>query len=178
MTQVLVLPGYQNSGPEHWQSLWIKEHSGYRRVEQQDWDLPLAAEWVRALDQEIAASSGQVALVGHSLGCITVARWAAENPDRAGALVKAALLVAPADVERLPDLPLGSFAPISRAPLPFRTTVVGSRDDPYVSYGRTEEFAAVWGAELVDLGDRGHINADSGLGSWPAGHGILTGLLG
>ena len=30
--------------------------------------------------------------------------------------------------------------------------------------------AAAWGAEFQDYGDRGHINADSGLGDWPEGH--------
>lgn len=122
-------------------------------------------------------ASDQVVLVGHSLGCITVARWAAAYPDQAGVRVRAAFLVAPADVERLPDYPLASFAPIPRTPLPFRTTVVGSRNDPFMAYERTEEFAAVWGANLVDAGDAGHINADSALGRWTEGHRLLANLL-
>jgi predicted alpha/beta hydrolase family esterase len=178
MTTVLVLPGYENSGPEHWQSRWEREHPDHRRVEQRDWSFPLADDWVSALDGAVAAEPGQVVLAAHSLGCITAVRWAAADPDRARARVRGALLVAPADVERLPDLPLGSFAPVPRTGLPFRTTVVGSRDDPYMSFDRTEEFAAAWGADLVDLGRAGHINADSGLGSWPQGRRLLDELLG
>ncbi|MBA9003795.1 RBBP9/YdeN family alpha/beta hydrolase [Thermomonospora cellulosilytica] len=177
MTQVLVLPGYENSGPGHWQTLWERENPGYRRVEQRDWSFPQAGEWTAALHEAVAAASGQVALVAHSLGCIAVARWAAEHPGTARDLVRAALLVAPADVERLPDLPLGSFAPIPRRALPFRTTVVGSRNDPYMAFERTVEFSGAWGADLVDLGDAGHINADSGLGSWPEGRRLLDDLL-
>ncbi|TNY35138.1 RBBP9/YdeN family alpha/beta hydrolase [Thermomonospora catenispora] len=177
MTQVLVLPGYENSGPDHWQTLWERENPAYRRVEQRDWSFPRAEEWTATLHEAVTAAPERVALVAHSLGCITVARWAAEHPDAARELVQAALLVAPADVERLPELPLGSFAPIPRRALPFRTTVVGSRNDPYMTFERTVEFAEAWGADLVDLGEAGHINADSGLGSWPEGRRLLAELL-
>ncbi|PYM48393.1 MAG: hypothetical protein DME16_11120, partial [Candidatus Rokuibacteriota bacterium] len=39
-TPVLVLPGYGDSGPEHWQSLWEAEDPACRRVVQRDWMLP------------------------------------------------------------------------------------------------------------------------------------------
>ncbi|MBI5907735.1 MAG: alpha/beta hydrolase, partial [Burkholderiales bacterium] len=39
-SNVLLLPGWQNSGPDHWQSLWERVH-GYQRVEQHDWMRPL-----------------------------------------------------------------------------------------------------------------------------------------
>eukprot|EP01035_Chromulina_nebulosa_P068504 gene68504-93870_t len=53
-----------------------------------------------------------------------------------------------------------------RRPLPFPTTVVASRTDPYVTFERAEAFAADWGSRLVDLGDAGHINILSGHGLW------------
>jgi len=31
---VLIVPGWTNSGPQHWQTLWEHEHPEYRRVEQ------------------------------------------------------------------------------------------------------------------------------------------------
>ncbi|RZI94330.1 MAG: alpha/beta hydrolase, partial [Rubrivivax sp.] len=34
--RVLLLPGWQNSGPDHWQSRWERLH-GDERVEQHDW---------------------------------------------------------------------------------------------------------------------------------------------
>ncbi|MGI5169349.1 RBBP9/YdeN family alpha/beta hydrolase [Spirillospora sp. CA-253888] len=178
MIHVLTVPGYQSSGPAHWQTLWERaDPARFTRVEQRDWDLPEVADWTAALDEAVAARPEPVLLAAHSLGCVTVARWAAERPERASA-VRAALLVAPADVERLPDLPLGSFAPISRARLPFPATVVASQDDPYMAFDRAKDFAAAWGAEFVDAGAAGHINADSGLGEWPEGRRLLDGLAG
>ncbi|WP_067488187.1 RBBP9/YdeN family alpha/beta hydrolase [Actinomadura hibisca] len=173
MTHVLTIPGYQSSGPAHWQTLWEQSDSArFTRVEQRDWDFPEVGEWVAALDDAIADQAEPVVLVAHSLGCITVVRWAVER----GVGVRAALLVAPADVERLPDLPLGSFAPIPRVRLPFPSAVVASQDDPYMGFDRAKEFAAAWGSDLVDAGAAGHVNSDSGLGEWAEGRRLLQGL--
>ena len=62
------------------------------------------------------------------------------------------------------------------ARLPFRSIVVASRDDQYITMDRAREYAAAWGSELVDLGDAGHINAASGLGTWAVGYGLLQRL--
>jgi len=34
-SNVLILPGWHGSGPQHWQTLWQQRH-GYRRIEQHD----------------------------------------------------------------------------------------------------------------------------------------------
>ena len=83
-------------------------------------------------------------------------------------------MVAPGDVER-PDLPpvLQRWAPIHRQPLPFSSVLVGSRNDPYCRAERAHALAQAWGSRWVDLGEAGHINADSGLGDWPEGHTLL-----
>src|SRR5262249_57683615 len=47
---VLVLPGYGDSGPEHWQSLWEAADASLRRVVQRDWLAPTLAEWRQTLD--------------------------------------------------------------------------------------------------------------------------------
>ena len=94
---VLILPGWQNSGPEHWQSLWEKAH-GYQRVEQHDWMRPLRGDWIARLEDMVLACDEPAVLVAHSLGCMLTAAWSvrSKNTHR----VKAALLVAPGDVER------------------------------------------------------------------------------
>ncbi len=96
-----------------------------------------------------------------------------------GLPVRAALLVAPADVDSLAHTPAETrcFAPMPLDALPFPATVVVSRNDPFVSFERGRLFAKAWGAELVDLGSVGHINAASGLGDWPAGRECLERLL-
>jgi hypothetical protein len=105
-----------------------------------------------------------------------VAAWASHS--RNTHRVKAALLVAPADVEQEALRPvLASWSPVPRQILPFKSTLVASRDDPYCSFERARGFAAAWGSRLVDAGMAGHINADSGLGDWPWGQDVLNELI-
>jgi predicted alpha/beta hydrolase family esterase len=74
-------------------------------------------------------------LVAHSLGCVLAAHLAARYPDLQ---IKAALLVAPADVDSARHTPphIRGFAPIPRQPLPFCSIVVASTNDPYITIGR------------------------------------------
>ena len=37
---IVIVPGWQDSGPEHWQSRWAKSLKTARRVVQDDWDNP------------------------------------------------------------------------------------------------------------------------------------------
>ncbi|AUG75130.1 hypothetical protein CFP65_0146 [Kitasatospora sp. MMS16-BH015] len=171
--RVLILPGYQNSGPEHWQTRWEREDPALRRVEQADWDTPHLADWVAELDRAVVAEPGPVVLVAHSLGCITVAHWAARHQRP----VRGALLVAPADIDTAEVPELVNFRPVPLAPLPFPATVVASTDDPWCSLERSRAFAAAWGAELAVAGAHGHINSASNLGSWPYGKELLGKLL-
>ena len=61
--------------------------------------------------------------------------------------------------------------------LPFPSTLVASTDDPYCTFERATQFADAWGSRLVNIGARGHINADSALGDWPAGQALLQELI-
>ena len=189
--QVLLLPGWQNSGPGHWQSLWETAY-GYQRVEQHDWDHPLRGDWIARLEDVVLTQSAQsaqsaasaartgkspapITLVAHSLGCLLVAAWAAHS--RNTHLVQCAMLVAPGDVEREELRPvLSSWSPVVSHKLPFKSTLLGSHNDPYCSFERAQGFAQAWGADFMDYGDCGHINGDSGLGQWAQGHGLLLAL--
>lgn len=172
---VLLLPGWQDSGPGHWQSRWEALH-GYRRVDQHDWMTPKRGDWMARLEEVVLGSDRPVALVAHSLGCQLAAAWAAHslNANR----VIGALLVAPPDTER-DDVRglLPSWAPIPLDRLPFPSVLVASRDDPFGAFERIQAMAAAWGSRLVDLGERGHINAESGLGDWPQGMAWLNELI-
>ncbi len=172
---VLTLPGWEGSGARHWQTLWEQRH-GYRRVEQHDWMKPLRGDWVARLEDVVLACDEPPVLVAHSLGCILVAAWAAasKNAQR----VKAALLVAPGDVERTEvreQIP--TWSPIELQALPFPAVLLASRNDPYCAFERARLFAHAWNAQFMDYGDCGHINADSGLASWPEGHVLLQDLM-
>lgn len=163
----LTLPGWQNSGPRHWQTLWETEY-GAARVEQHDWAHPRRGDWVTRLEDVLQGDERPAVLIAHSLGCILVAAWASltRSPQR----VAGALLVAPGDVEREPIAQaLPGWAPIARGKLPFPSRLIASSDDPYCSEPRAREFAASWGSTWVGAGAHGHLNADSGLGNWPEG---------
>lgn len=172
---VLILPGIGNSGPQHWQTLWEKANPDFVRVQQRDWDNPVCAEWVATLEAAVKKAGPRVVLVAHSLGCLTVAHWASGLHSPAAA----ALLVAVPDPNR-PSCPTGisgySLTPMQ--PLPFRSTVVVSTNDPIGSAEHAERLAQAWGSRVVNIGDRGHINADSGLGTWPEGFELLEQLRG
>lgn len=173
-TPVLTLPGWQNSGPEHWQSRW-EEAYGFIRVAQHDWLRPLRGDWIARLEDLVLQQTKAPVLVAHSLGCLLVAAWASHSKNTH--LVKAALLVAPADAEREALRPvLTSWAPIALQALPFKTLLVASRNDPFCSFERSCTFAKAWGSELIDLGAQGHINGQSGLGEWPQGVALVNQL--
>jgi predicted alpha/beta hydrolase family esterase len=172
---VLLLPGWQGSGPDHWQMRWAQLH-GYSVVEQNDWLRPRRGDWLARLDEVVIDAPGPVVLVAHSLGCILVSAWAVFS--RHTAKVRAALLVAPGDVAQ-PGMQeaLPGWLPIEGRPLPFRSILVGSDNDPYCSAERALQLARDWSARWVGLGAAGHINADSSLGDWPQGHTLLQTLL-
>ena len=170
---VLILPGIGNSGPEHWQSIWEESHPEFTRVQQRDWDKPVCEEWVAAVEGAAKRVGSDVVLVAHSLACLVVAHWAAQKH----APIKAALLVAvpnsegasfPAEARGFSTTPTQAFS--------FPSVVVVSDDDPYGSPEHSAQLAAAWGSRLVHVGNRGHINASSGLGAWPEGYALLSQL--
>jgi predicted alpha/beta hydrolase family esterase len=172
---VLIIPGIGNSGPQHWQTLWEKSNPDFVRVQQRDWNNPDRDEWVETLEAAVKQTGPQVVLVAHSLGCLTVAHWA----SRPHSPVAAALLVAVPDPTR-PDCPKGitGYSLTPTQPLPFRSTVVISTNDPFGSAEHAERLAHAWASRVVNIGNCGHINADSGLGAWSEGFDLLVQLRG
>lgn len=171
--QPIIVPGWKDSGPGHWQTLWERQLPHAARVRQPDWTSPRPAVWNATVAAAVDAAACPALLIAHSLGCLAVASLPVPLRPR----VAAALLVAPADIER-PGAPecLRAFAPIPRQPLPFQSVVVASDDDPYCALERARQFARDWGSRLVIVPGGGHLNADSGLGDWAEGLKILTAL--
>ncbi|HCJ27853.1 MAG TPA: alpha/beta hydrolase [Pseudomonas sp.] len=170
----LIVPGWQGSPDAHWQSHWQRSLPNSARIEQTDWLNPRREQWVAELDRSIAMSAQPVILVAHSLGCITVAHWAAQASIDTLQRVRGALLVAPADVQRdgCPDA-LRNFAPIPRQALPFPSLLIGSDNDAAATAGRAIELGLDWGSDTVILGGAGHINAQSGHTRWEQGFAYL-----
>ncbi|RTL67372.1 MAG: alpha/beta hydrolase [Hyphomicrobiales bacterium] len=165
---ILIVPGWTNSGPDHWQSRWQAQLKTARRVEFASWDKPVLADWVARLAAEVETATRPVLLLAHSLGVLAVAHAA---PRLAADKVAGAFLVAPPDFASAP-MPSGidsAFAPAPTARLPFRSVLVHSATDPYCPPAAAVTLAAFWGSEPADAGDSGHINSASGHGPWPEG---------
>ena len=172
-SKVFILPGLNNSGPQHWQTAWEQEY-GFTRIQQKEWDAPVCEDWIRTIEEATQIyPPGDLILVGHSLACCTIIHWAQKFRHP----IKGALLVGPSDVDA-PSYPEGTtgFNPMPLHKLPFPSIVIASSNDPYVTLERAEFFAGQWGSKLVNIGDRGHINTDSTLGNWPIGYEWLQAL--
>ena len=169
---IIIVPGWRDSGPGHWQSLWADSLPGARRAQQDDWVAPNRQAWVDSLARQILDANGPVVIAAHSLGCITTAHLRPEAPQR----IHGALLVAPADPERRGVL--ADFAPVPYQTLPYRSIVVASGNDPYCPVRTAGAYARAWGREFVRLQNAGHTNIESGFGAWPLGLALLQSLVG
>jgi uncharacterized protein len=172
--RIFTHPGLYSSGPQHWQTRWEAKY-GYTRIQQRDWDRPVCEEWLATIDAAIAPHPpDQVILIGHSLACSTIVRWA----EKYKRIIKGALLVGPSDVDA-PSYPPGTtgFMPMPLFKLNFPSIIIASSNDEYVSMDRARYFADCWGSDLADVGDLGHINSSSDLGDWPQGYLYLQQLI-
>jgi uncharacterized protein len=164
---ILIIPGFRSSEPEHWQSLWEAQFPTARRVFQDDWEKPELAAWRGRIAEEIARAAGPVVLLAHSLGVLATIHAAPSLASK----VKGAFLVAPPSKNILSifDTVDPAFLTPPRNPLAFPAVLVASRNDKYSSFEDSETLAKLLGAKLVDAGYSGHINSESGHGPWPEG---------
>ncbi|MET0568024.1 MAG: alpha/beta hydrolase [Hyphomicrobiaceae bacterium] len=166
---ILIIPGWTNSGPDHWQSRWQRHLKTARRVEQTNWDQPICTDWVANIVAAVRGATRPAVLVAHSCGVAAVAHAA---PLLGELGIAGAFLVAPADLDGSDEWPHGGFAPTPMDRFPFPSRLIGSSSDPHCSVERAKEFAAAWGSNLSIVANAGHINTASGHGPWPEG--LLT----
>jgi len=170
---ILIVPGFHGSGPDHWQSWLENEAPGARRVRGIDWASPVLAHWAAAVRRAIDDAPSGTWIVAHSFGCLASVVAATDRPTRVAGL----LLVAPAEPRRFSLLGLSETHALATTlddvlpaqPLPMASVVVASRNDPWMAFERAEVLAERWGSRLLDAGEVGHINAESGYGPWPGG---------
>jgi uncharacterized protein len=165
---ILLVPGWTGSGPDHWQSRWAVKLTTARRVEQADWDRVDKQQWTACLLAAIARATKPVVLVAHSCGVPTVVHAASQMTLHA---VAGAFLVATPSEAACAALPGmdPAFTPYPRSLLPFPSMLIASRNDEHCAYDDAQALADAWGSSLIDAGDSGHINTASGHGPWPDG---------
>lgn len=173
-TRLLILPGLGNSGEYHWQTLWESLFPFAKRVKQRNWYSPLCTDWVAEIEKAVSReNANKIFLVAHSLGCLAAVHWALKtNRDIAGAL-----LVAPPNMDII-TVQTGAmgFSPLPELKLPFKSILVASTNDAYAPIETSAKYAEIWGSWFINIGEKGHINADSNIGFWPEGLKILHSL--
>lgn len=170
-TTVVIVPGLRDHVEAHWQTHLAHALPNAVTVPPLTSDKLSLSARVDAIERALADITGPVILVAHSAGVLMVAHWAARH-QRA---IKAALLVTPPDLDSLwpasypqPDeLRSHGWTPLPRQPLPFKTLVAISDNDPLASPEAVRRLAADWQADTIALGAVGHLNPAAGFGPWP-----------
>jgi predicted alpha/beta hydrolase family esterase len=164
----VLVPGLYDSGAEHWQSYWQKRNDFWLRIGQRNWNNPDIELWISAIRRLLAARNRPAILVGHSFGALASCCVAADATKNIAGL----MLVAPAEPAK--------FEVEDRVPerdLELPCMVVASHNDPIMRFSRAIHWCGIWGGDLIDLGDAGHINAEAGFGRWPYGLELLKTLV-
>lgn len=171
---IKIVPGLNNSGPEHWQTIWEKKY-GFERIAQEEWDYPVYKEWEKNLIESLSReNSCDVVLIAHSLGCLLTVK----AMPKIRKYLKAVFLVAPPDPnkEQFPNF-LDSFEHLPEANLELPGILVYSENDQYSSSLFCIEKAKQWGIETMSVGRKGHINSESNIGDWSEGFNLFQKLL-
>ncbi|MEJ5059220.1 MULTISPECIES: RBBP9/YdeN family alpha/beta hydrolase [unclassified Pseudomonas] len=177
---VLIVPGLREHVAEHWQTLLEARLSKVRSVPPLETDKLDCQARVRAIQHELEQIDGPVILVAHSAGVLMVAHWAAQFSRP----IKGALLAAPPDLDAAwpanypspESLRSNGWDPLPKGPLPFRSIVAGSTNDHLASLSAVTRMAENWGADLLDLGDVGHLNPAAGFGYWAQAEALILQL--
>lgn len=162
---LILVPGLRDSDEYHWQSCWGRRFPFWRRIQQKNWLEPDIENWVSAITRELALSPLPAILVGHSFGALASCRLLQTRRVNVAGVV----MVAPAEPAFF-----GLEEAIQPAALPVPCLMFASRNDPLMPFSRAQFWAACWEGHLIDIGEAGHINAESGFGDWPYGLERLT----
>lgn len=168
--RLLVIPGLNDSGPAHWQT-WLQAHFSRRavRVEQEDWARADLARWSQRVEMTLARQPrSRWVAVAHSFGCLALLRHLALG----GEGVQSALLVAPADPEKF-----GVAAKLPQSPLAIPSVLLASETDPWMRFESARAWADVWGSQVINLGDVGHINTEAGFGPLPPAKSLVEQMI-
>ncbi len=170
---VLIVPRLGGAGEGDWPSRWSAKLSTARVVAPSDLSAAQREAWTDAIADAARAAKRPVLFVGPGLGAAAIASAAFAL---GGADVRGAFLVSPTDRAGLERV-AGQGWSLPCAPLPWPTVVVVSRNAADSAYDAVATLAAEWGADLIDAGHAGGLDADSGHGPWPEGLMRLAGFI-
>lgn len=172
MKKVVIVHGWDGSPEDSWYP-WLKaelEKEGFEVIAPQlpNPGSPRINTWVPALAAAVGTADEQTYLVGHSMGCETIARYVEGLPE--GQKVGGAIFVA-GFFERLTDIgddensreterdwldTKPDFAKV-RAHLG-KSVAIFSDDDPFVPLENQDDFRDGLGSEIIIEHAKGHFN--------------------
>lgn len=170
---VLLLPGRGGGDPAHWLRRWAPPVGPWSIVEQSDWERPRRGDWLARLEDVVRDQAGPGVLVAEGLACHLVAAWTAHSTQVPK--IRAAMLVAPADVAGDPATPAASaWRRPALQRLPFVSALVTPQVGDHPDAVQARRLAEAWGSTLVPAP-----GGDPGAHGLPAGAlaSVLKGLL-
>lgn len=157
---IILVQGLRDSDEHHWQSCWSRRFPLWKRISQRNWLEPDIDAWVSAIRRELATCQRPAILVGHSFGALASCRLVQTQKMNIAGIV----MVAPAEP---------SLFKLEEAVLPEKlvppSLMFASQNDPLMSFKRAQFWAKCWGSRVIDIGEAGHINTESGFGEWEYG---------
>lgn len=171
----LIVPGWQGSGAQHWQS-WLENQltavgRTSRRPDFADLEHPDLDDWLTALRRALQSwPSGEFDVVAHSLGAVLWLHHAVDpgdspRPDRV-------LLVSPpSPTTAIPEIAAFYPPPLDAVAVNLAaasTELVAGDDDPYLLEGIATAYGRPLHLEPIVIERGGHLSANSGYGPWPA----------
>jgi serine hydrolase len=162
---LLIVPRLGGAADGDWPSRWRSRLSTARLVHPADPAERRREAWIEAIAGAAREATRPALFIGHGIGAAAIAE-AARALD--GADVRGAFLVAPLDEAGLARLASGDWT-LSGMRLPWSSLVIASSNDPDGACEAVAALAADWGAELIDAGHAGGLDAASGHGPWPEG---------
>jgi uncharacterized protein len=170
----VVVPGWHGSGEGHWQT-WLEQELAdagrvTRRPAVADLDRPRLPDWLHGLRTAMRGLPPDgFDVVAHSLGAVLWLHHAADPAD-APRPARVLLVAPPSPHTDIPEIAAFFPPPLDIDAVRHAadgTVLVAGDDDPYLPEG----IAAAYGRPLkiatTVVAGGGHLNPDSGYGSWP-----------
>ncbi|MFT3737436.1 MAG: alpha/beta hydrolase [Breznakibacter sp.] len=164
---VIFIPGPHVALDSHWIYNWAHEFGTLHVLQPIHVGPPQRSLYVKALEREVAKyPDGSVWVVAHDLGCHAVAHWASVTTRK----LAGAFLVSPPDIRKYETkhLTIG-FWPHATKPFPFPSMLVMANNDNLCFIQVGHSYASLWQSYLVNVGPKGHLLRNDGIGQWAEG---------
>jgi len=131
---------------------------------------PKVAEWIAFLREYVGTPDKNTYFVGHSLGCIAVARYLQSLPvgAKVGGCVFVAGFSGRLNIPEIAEFYSLPFDPEKAKAHGAHFTMIFSDNDPYVPMEKSLEFARQLGAKTILERGKGHFTAHDGVTALPS----------